>query len=338
MKLSILIPCYNEEKTIRACIESCLRQSRRPDEILIVDDGSTDRTSRILRTFKDKIRVVKTPRNTGNKSKAQEFGLRYITGDVFVTTDADTLLHYDFLRRIELDFMNSPAVAVAGYVKSLRHNWLTACREIDYVVAQEIHKKAQSYIDAIYVMPGCSSAFRTEFFKKYITFDHDTLTEDLDFTYKLHEKGFKIFYDPKAIVYTQDPATLKAYMRQMSRWYSGGWQNFSKHRKLLFKKSSNALEISLAYAEGLAMSLMLILLPLINLSLFEGFLLIYLVSALIISTYAATITKRYELIAYFPLYTMVSIINSLLVLKTFLTEIVFRKKSRKWFKPERRNI
>jgi cellulose synthase/poly-beta-1,6-N-acetylglucosamine synthase-like glycosyltransferase len=338
MKISILIPCYNEEKTIRACLESCMRQSRKADEIIVIDDGSTDRTSKILATFKDKIRVVRTPRNTGNKSKAQEFGLRFVKGDVFVTTDADTLIHYNFLERIEMDFMYDKVIAVAGYVRSLRHNWLTACREIDYVMAQEIHKKAQSYINAIYVMPGCSSAFRTQFFRKYITFDHDTLTEDLDFTYKLHEMGFKIRYDSKAIVYTQDPATLKAYMRQMSRWYSGGWQNLSKHKGLLFKKSGSALEISLSYAEGLALSMMLIILPIINLPLFGAFMLLYLASSLIISTYAAIMTKRYNLIAYFPLHTMVGIINSMLILKTFLKEVIFRKKSRKWFKPERRSI
>jgi len=338
MKITILIPCYNEEKTIKACIESCLFQTRKPDQILVVDDGSTDKSAKVLAGFGKKVTVVKTPKNTGNKSKAQQYGLNYVTGDVFITTDADTILHCNFVRRIEKDFEDRQVLAVAGYVKSLKHNWLTACREIDYVVTQEIHKKAQSIIDAVYVIPGCSSAFRTKTFKKYITFDHDTLTEDLDFTYKMHEKDLKILYDSKAIVYTQDPAALGSYTKQMIRWYSGGWQNLMKHRGILFKRSSNALEVSLPYAEGLALSISMVVVPLLNPSLFLSFLMIYFASSFLLSLYASIVTKRYDLVLYFPHYTAIVILNALLVLKTFISEVLMRQKNRTWFKPERRKI
>lgn len=338
MKITILIPCYNEEKTIKKCVESCLLQTRMPDEIIVVDDGSTDKTAEILKSFGRKIRVIKTPKNTGNKSGAQEFGLRYVKGDIFVMTDADTILHCNFVRRMEAKFANKNVAAVAGYVKSLKENWLTACREIDYVVTQEIHKKAQSHIDAIYVIPGCSCAFRTDVFREHITFDHDTITEDLDFTYKLHELGFRISFEPKAIVYTQDPTTLRSYSKQMTRWYSGGWQNLMKHRNVLFKKSSTALEVSISYAEGLALSVCLILLPLLSPYYLLGFISFYLAVALILSSYAAHITKRHELVSYFPLYTGVVVLNALLMFKTFFNEVVLRKKDRRWFKPERRDI
>src|ERR1700733_6571104 len=106
MKISILIPCYNEEKSIRKSAESWLNQSRPADQIVAINDCSKDRTKEILKEFGDKITVVRTPKNTGNKSSAQEYGLQFVTGDVFIATDGDTLLNPDFLKYIEEDFLN----------------------------------------------------------------------------------------------------------------------------------------------------------------------------------------------------------------------------------------
>ncbi|TSC69979.1 MAG: glycosyl transferase family protein, partial [Parcubacteria group bacterium Gr01-1014_70] len=128
LKISILIPCRNEERSIRATIESCLRQSRKADQILVVNDGSTDRTPEILASFGNKINVVTIAKATGNKSHAQEYGLRFVNGDVFITTDGDTKLDKDFVRYIEEDFQDESISAVAGYVRSMRFNWITACR------------------------------------------------------------------------------------------------------------------------------------------------------------------------------------------------------------------
>ena len=338
MRISILIPCYNEERTIKACIESCIYQIRKPDEIIIVDDGSTDKSPEILKSFGKKIKVVRTPRNTGNKSKAQEYGLKFVTGDVFIATDADTILHCSFVKNVEKDFRDKKVAAVAGYVKSLRHNWLTACRELEYVIGQDIHKLAQSYLDAVFVIPGCACAFRTEAFRKYVTFDHDTLTEDLDFTYKLHENKLKIKYNKSAVCYTQDPDNLKSYINQMKRWYSGGWQNLKKHWKLVFAKSGNALEMSLMYTEFMAFSLSLFLVPLINLSLFMYMISIYILSLLILATYSSFKRKRLDLLIYFPGYIFLTFLNSLIFMGTFVKEIVMRKKEKSWNKPDRRNL
>ena len=105
MKISILIPCYNEELTIEKCIDSCINQTRQADQIVVVDDSSTDRTSEVLKKYGSKIKVVRTPKNTGNKSYAQEYGLQFIDGDIFITTDGDTMLKSDFIEIIEKDML-----------------------------------------------------------------------------------------------------------------------------------------------------------------------------------------------------------------------------------------
>ena len=204
MRISILIPCYNEEKSIRTSAESWLAQTRPADEIIVVDDCSSDQTSQILLDFirERKIKTIKlvhTPKNTGNKSHAQEFGLKHVTGEVLITTDGDTMLDPHFVEHIERDFEDPKVAAVGGYVRSLKYNWLTACRALDYAVGQNIDKLAQDYIDYLFVIPGSAGAFRTHIFKNELKFDHDVLAEDLDITYKLHRLGYKIKYDRNAV-------------------------------------------------------------------------------------------------------------------------------------------
>lgn len=337
MKISLLVPCYNEEKAIEASIVSCLNQTRPFDEIIFVDDSSTDSTPEILARYSDRIIVRKTPRNTGNKSSAQEYGLQFVSGNIMVTTDADTLLDKDFAKEVTRSFQQPGIFAMAGYVKSLPYNWLTLARAFDYVIGQDFHKIAQDYLNYIFVMPGAASAFRVRTFRRYITFDHDTITEDLDFTYKLHRHNLKIVYNRRAISYTQDPATIKGYANQMRRWYDGGWQNLRKHYRAI-GHPTRALELSLIYAEGLIFSTLFFLIPLINWWLGLKLILLTLAMTCAYGIWAAWRSKRPALLlAPFP-YMILLAINSALFLETFFKEIILRKKNLKWFKPERVKI
>ncbi len=343
MKISLLVPCYNEEKSLEASIQSCLKQTRSFDEIIFVDDCSKDKTPEILEKYRKKYPKIfhskRTPKNTGNKSSAQEFGLKFVTGDIMVTTDGDTLMDEKFVDEIEKSFnQDARVVAVAGYVKSLPYNWLTLCRAFDYAVGQNIHKLAQDYMNYIFVMPGAASAFKTEIFRKHITFDHDTVCEDLDFTYRMHKKFFKITYNQKAIVYTQDPANLKSYINQMRRWFGGGWQNLIKHYGIISTRPVRAFELSLIYSEGIIFSVLIFLLPLINLY-FELWLLLgYFIVALGFAAWAAWKEKRPALmLAPFP-YSILMFVNSYIYLEQFVIEVVLKRKNLVWFKPDRITI
>jgi len=312
-------------------------QTRPFDQIIFVDDCSTDGTPDILARYGDRITCVRTPRNTGNKSSAQEYGLRFVTGECMATTDADTLLHPRFAERIERDFQHPSVAAVAGYVYSLPCNWLTLCRAFYYVVGQDLHKIAQHYLNYIFVLPGAASAFRTDLFRKYITFDHDTITEDLDFTYKLHRNGFKIFYDREAISYTQDPSTLPDYINQMRRWYSGGWQNLLKHISVAANPSP-ALELSLIYIEGLMFSFLILALPVLNPLFALRIMFGYAIVVSLFAVWAAWISKRPGiLLAPIP-YLLLVYVNAWLFIETFIKEIILRRKTILWFKPTRTAI
>ncbi len=336
MKISVLIPCHNEEKSIKKCVQSCLDQTRKPNQILVVNDGSTDSSLAILNSFGKKIETLNIYPATGNKSHAQEAGLAKISGDVFVATDGDTVLDPDFVRQIELEFQDPKISAVGGYVRSVRHNWLTACRAFEYTISQYVHKRAQNYLDFLYVIPGASGAFRTDLFKKYIRFDHDTVTEDLDFSYKLHTGGFKINYNRKAVVYTQDPYILHDYINQMRRWLGGGWQNLKKHFNLnLFSHPGRSLELSLIFIEGLVFSLLLYIIPLINLSfalqLWAGYLCVLMIEIVV----AVFLEKRWDLFSVIVYYPLIAYINAAILIEQFVKVILFRKKNLVWFHPTR---
>lgn len=335
MKVSVLIPCYNEEASIARCITSCLEQSHKPDEIIVVNDGSTDKSLHILKTFKKKIKIINLPKNVGNKSYAQEKGLKYVTGDIVVTTDGDGVLDKDFIKNIIKEFKNPNIVASAGYVKSIKQNWLTGCRQIDYLISQDIHKNAQSLINALYVMPGCAAAYRTKVFKKAISFDHDTVTEDLDFTYKYHEKRLKITFSKKAVAYTQDPSTIREYIMQLRRWHAGNWQNLLKHFVVL-NNPANALELSLIYLEGLVFPLLLILAMILNFKVFLFFGVTYLTVISLFTIYGAKRDKRWDLIRYIPVYFFVSFINYAIFIEQFVHEVMFLKNNLSWSQNQRK--
>lgn len=337
MKISLLVPCYNEALTVEACIKSCLAQSRPFDQLVFVNDSSTDGTAAVLRKYRQKITVHKTPHNTGNKSHAQEYGLRFVTGDVVVTTDADTLLDKDFVKYIEAGFANPNTVAVCGYVSSLPYNWLTLCRAYEYIIGQNIHKLAQSYMGYMFVIPGAASAFRTAAFREHIGFDHDTITEDLDFTYKLHHRYLKIAYDRRAISYTQDPTTLHAYINQMRRWYGGGWQNLRKHYHIV-AHPVRALEISLIYIEGVVFALLLWIVPILNIWLGMWMLIGYGLVAGLFGVWASFKAKRVGLVLAPLPYLFLLYVNSFVFLEQFVSEFLLQRKHLLWFKPERKSM
>jgi cellulose synthase/poly-beta-1,6-N-acetylglucosamine synthase-like glycosyltransferase len=334
MKISILIPCHNEEKSIQKCVQSCLDQTRKADQIVVVNDGSTDRSRELLEDFRHVITIVNIPKATGNKSYAQQHGLQFVTGDVFIATDGDTMLDPHFVEETERSMRDESIAAVGGCVKSLRLNWLTSCRAFEYTLGQNLHKLAQSYINFMFVIPGAAGAFRTALFKEKIRFDHDTITEDLDFTYKFHELGLKIAYNRSIVSYTQDPTTIHAYINQMRRWYGGGYQNLLKHFRVV-ENPVRALELSLVYIEGLVFSALMFVMPLVNLQFSAYFIASYALVITLFVMWASVKEHRLDLLIVPFIYPFIILLNAGIFLEQFIKEIILHKRNLVWFQPDR---
>lgn len=340
MKITIIIPAYNEEQTIKSCLLSCLNQTRKANHIIVVNDGSTDRTWEIIDSFWKRVKWIHLKKNTWNKSHAQQIAISYVTDDIFIATDADTILDKHFVEEIEKSFKNwKKIVSVCWYVVSMKGNWITACRELEYIIWQDIHKKAQSIINSIMVLPGCATWFKTKFFKKNVTFDHDTIAEDLDFSYKInnHTNSRYILFNNKAIVFTQDPNTLWSYIHQLKRWQWGGWQCLKKHfsdvNKFFF-----IFELSISYIEWLVFSVIVLIMPFINLRIYLNWLILFFTYSTLLWIYGSIKRRRIDLFFYSFFMIIFSFINSYVFLSEFYKQIIKNNKSLVWFKPERRNI
>ena len=336
MKISVIIPCFNEQKTIGGCIESVLNQTKKAEEIIIVNDGSTDKSAKIISKFR-KIRLINLKKNTGNKSKALEIALKQVIGDIIVFTDADSFLDKNFIKRAVKYFKNSKISAISGKVISRENNWLTAARELEYIITFSLHKKAQDIVKSIFVISGACAIFRASVFKN-IKFDHDTITEDLDITLKLHKLKEQIIYRPEIIAYTNDPFDLKSYIRQIKRWYTGAYQNFKKHKSIFGKGFIGKIEIPLTIVEGLCGGLFFLACPVLFFIFPRIIGLIFLVDFIILllaCIYGIISMKRVDLIKGILPFFILKALGNIIWLWAFFREIVFNKKVMKWYRADR---
>lgn len=227
--LAFLVPVYNDELTIGPCIESILGQTRTPHEIVVVDDGSTDGSAAIVASYQERgVRLLRLPRNMG-KARAIEEGLRGVTSDLVAITDADSLVDAGYVEGILPDFDDPRVAAVAGSIESLPHTWVTAARQVEYMVNLKLQKPAEDELGCLFVLPGVSTTYRRSVLVA-MGFHGDTIAEDIDLTFRLHRLGREMRFNPRALVRTSDPPTLSTYFRQIIRWDTDVWTVVFKHR------------------------------------------------------------------------------------------------------------
>jgi len=242
-QVSVLIPAYNEEEVIVETVRSALGSDYAPLEVIVVDDGSADRTAeRVQQEFgRDaRVRFVQEP-NRG-KPFALNLGLAQAAGEIIVTIDADTSVAPDAITRLVRHFADPRVGAVAGNTKvSNRDRWITRWQALEYITSQNLEKRAFDLLNCITVVPGALGAWRAETLHAAGGFSSDTLAEDTDLTLAIRRRGWRILYDEEAIARTQAPETAEALVRQRFRWTFGTMQAFWKHRDALGRPRYGAL-------------------------------------------------------------------------------------------------
>jgi poly-beta-1,6 N-acetyl-D-glucosamine synthase len=232
--ISILIPAYNEEKVIEKTIESALEIDYPKKEVIIIDDGSTDKTLLIARRFqRDNVKVLH--KENSGKATALNYGINFAKGEILTILDADTIAGKNSLKEIVKVFENSSNVGgVAGNVKVRnKTNWLTWCQALEYVSGLQIARRAFDMFGAITIVPGAMGAFKTNILKDTGGYDKDTIVEDFDATIKVLKSGQIIRGTTKSLAYTEVPEKLKEFVKQRNRWYRGNLQVFFKHKNAL---------------------------------------------------------------------------------------------------------
>jgi peptidoglycan-N-acetylglucosamine deacetylase len=234
---AVIVPAYNEDKVVCGSIRALLESELSNFQIIVVDDGSRDRTAEIVReTFAGNPRVEVLSKSNGGKWSALNTGLQHTDAEVVVTLDADTIFEPDALPMLLRHFADPKVAAVAGNASvGNRVNVLTRFQALEYVTNQNLDRRALEVVNGITVVPGAIGAWRREALLSIGGFVPDTLAEDADATTSLAVAGWKIVYEPRAVARTEAPETLKGFMSQRKRWMFGTLQVAYKHRRAMLR-------------------------------------------------------------------------------------------------------
>lgn len=242
--VSVVVPAYSEEKVIVRTVQSLLAQEYPGTlEIIVVDDGSPDRTADVVTAaFENNpsIRVLRKP--NGGKASALNVGVREATGEIVVAVDADTLLAPGAIEALVAPLSDDRVGAVAGNAKvGNRINLVTRWQAVEYITSQNLDRRAFSLLNCITVVPGAVGAWRRGLVLDAGGFSEQTLAEDQDLTLTLLRRDWHIAYADHAIAYTEAPDTLRGLSRQRFRWSFGTLQCAWKHRGALFRRRYGTL-------------------------------------------------------------------------------------------------
>ena len=235
--VTVIIPAYNEATVIEQSVRSTLSTDYPDLRVIVVDDGSTDDTRKIIQKhFGHDPRVKLIVEENHGKWFAENNAINHVETPYFVVVDADTLLGQDALRYLVQPFKDPKTGAVAGLVEvGNKQNFLTACQEIEYKISQSVVRRAYETLHGIMVVPGAIGAWRKSAVEKAGMVSGQTITEDADLTFAIHRAGYEVAYASKAKSYTEVPARITPLFKQRLRWFLGLLQVTWKHKKSVFE-------------------------------------------------------------------------------------------------------
>ena len=245
-KVAVLIPAYNEEKVIVRTIRSVMMSNYKNIRILVIDDGSKDRTYDIAReaypadVASGRLTVITKP--NGGKADALNFGLESVDEEIYVGIDADGVIAHDAITNLVPHFANPKIGAVAGNAKvGNRVNLWTRWQALEYITSQNFERRALDLFDVVMVVPGAIGAWRTAPVKSGGGYHSNTVAEDADLTMNLLEQGYSVIYEDQALAFTEAPVNADGLVRQRFRWSFGILQAIFKHRGAISKHRAMGL-------------------------------------------------------------------------------------------------
>lgn len=237
--VSVIVPAYNEEAGIEQAVRS-LAGSDYPDlEVIVVDDGSNDRTAPIVEGL-GLPRVHLIRQDNAGKAMALNTGIRMSRGAVIVMVDGDTVFEPDTVRKLVQPLSDPEVAAVSGNTKvGNRGGLLGRWQHIEYVTGFNLDRRMYEVLQSTPTVPGAVGAFRREIMEAVGGVSGDTLAEDTDLTLAIGRTGKRVVYAPDARAWTEAPSTLSGLWRQRYRWSFGTMQAVWKHRGAMWSRDTN---------------------------------------------------------------------------------------------------
>jgi cellulose synthase/poly-beta-1,6-N-acetylglucosamine synthase-like glycosyltransferase len=259
--LSVLIAAHNERSCIFATLESVFSQEGVSPQVIIASDGSSDgMNEELIALFQlqadptadagastscwrdgSQVGLVLLALPKVGKGRALNAGLAWVTGEVVVTLDADTRLGAGALAELDALF-GAPETAAAGgfvYVRNAAGgSWLSRYQYWEYV-KNFMWRSGLAHLGVCLQVSGAFGAFRTRVLREIGGFSGESLVEDYEVIYRLHEQlrlagtPYRVEVAPDAVAYTEPPETVAAFVHQRTRWFAGFLQTLWTYRRMV---------------------------------------------------------------------------------------------------------
>jgi cellulose synthase/poly-beta-1,6-N-acetylglucosamine synthase-like glycosyltransferase len=246
---SIIVPAKNEEKVIGRLLDALaeLNYPANKKEIIVVEDGSTDRTSDICATCAEKpnvnLRVLHKPLSNG-KPSALNYAIAHAKGEIIGVFDADSLPAHDSLLNVCKYFEDPRVAAVQGRTLSINseQNMLTKFLSYEEAIYYETYLRGKDALGLFVHLRGSCQFIRRDVLKELRGFDEGALSEDMEISARLTERGSLIRYAPDVRSWQESPADLRQLLRQRTRWFRGTMEVAFKYGKLMARRSKKSFD------------------------------------------------------------------------------------------------
>lgn len=252
--VSVVVPAYNEERVIDACVDSILRCGYPHLEVILVDDGSKDSTPQRLRAWEacnSSVRAIIKP--NGGKGSALNAGALQARGEILMFVDADGLFTPQTIPAMLRAFASPRVGAACGNDRPANlDRVLTKFLATISHVGTGMVRRALHMLNCVPVVSGNIGAFRREALLQAVIpgvgpLRTDTVGEDLELTWRLRLAGWQIAFEPDAVVYAESPSTLLGLWKQRVRWARGLLQSLKIHRRSIGSRRHGIFGYFLVY-------------------------------------------------------------------------------------------
>lgn len=259
--VSIMIPAHNEEKVIERTVQAMLALDYPVDrlQILVINDGSRDRTREILdRMAAEDARVqpYHVPAGQGGKgkSRALNLGRQVATGEIVCIYDADNQPEKHALRYLIAELIQHPELGAAlGKFRTINkdRNWLTAFINIETLSFQWMLQAGRWGLMRIATLPGTNFVVRQSLLEELGGWDEEALTEDSEMSLRIYALGRYIKFVPHSVTWEQEPESWAVWLKQRTRWVRGNNYVIAKFLGQLSKFKNRWVAFELLYSLGL---------------------------------------------------------------------------------------
>lgn len=240
--VTVIVPCFNEEKTVLKTLKSLSKLNYPKDKlhIMVVDDGSTDKTYEISKKYADskecKFQLSVLKKKNGGKYTALNYGLERCKTEIVGALDADSFVTEDALKNMISSFDEELVMAVTPSMRIHDpKSFLQRIQAVEYLMGLFL-RKVFSLLSGEHVTPGPFTMIRKEFFDKHGNYRKAHHTEDIEVALRIQSLGYKIDHARNAPVYTTGPSEFDVLFKQRVRWYYGFIENVLDYKHLFDKK------------------------------------------------------------------------------------------------------